>query len=89
MSWETMPREEFMKTVVIPRAQEYMDMQDYQNAFASVMSDMRKNNECAEYMNNPVMGAVVMASMMGGLSRQDVLKFVNGIPFVKKEWQLK
>jgi len=88
-SWEDMSKEQFMKEIVIPRAQAYMDRSDYQNAFASVHSDMGKNKECREYLNNPAMSVVVMATMMGGLNESSVLKFVNGIPFVKREWELK
>jgi hypothetical protein len=84
-----MNKELFMKDIVIPRAQEYMDRQDYQNAFASVMSDMRKNKECREYLELPVMAPVVMMTMMGGMTEDSVTRFVNGIPFVKKEWELK
>ena len=87
--WETMSRELFMKDIVIPRAQEYIDNANSQEAFASIMSDMRKNKECREYLELKAIGVVIQVTMMGGLTEDDVTKFVNGMPFVKKEWELK
>ena len=65
------------------RVQEYLDRNDPEQAFASFISDMRKNKLAVAEMENPAIGMVITATMMGGLTNERVIRFVDGFWFAK------
>jgi len=58
------------------RAIEYVDRGDMKNAFASMMSDIRKHKETS---NHPAINVGMLMLMSGKLSNaEDMRKFING-----------
>jgi hypothetical protein len=58
------------------RAIEYVDRGDMKNAFASMMSDIRKHKETS---NHPAINVGMQMLMSGKLSNaEDMRKFING-----------